>query len=116
MSRYAQLFTHYVLRQYEHLQKERLTSGIHLEFIEYLIEEQLILNETIKHYTLKKEYETMMKTKAYKNKTQTIRHLADKYGLHESTVWGLMKSEGKRIGEDKDHYEDKDEGQACALG
>jgi len=59
--------------------------------MEYLIEEQLILSNTIKHYTLKKEFQVMIKTKMYKNKSQTIHHLADKYGLHESTVWNLMK-------------------------
>ena len=64
--------------------------------LEYLLAGNLIPTTSVHHYTILNEYKAWSAAGKYRNKTETIRALATAYGLHENTVWNVLKDhEGK---------------------
>ncbi len=64
--------------------------------LDYLLAGNLIPMASMHHYTILNEYKAWSAAGKYRNKTETIRALAKTYGLHENTVWNVLKDhEGK---------------------
>lgn len=60
-------------------------------FLDFLMGRKLIASKDIHHYSILHEFQAWAKQGKYRNKTETIRALATAYGLHESTIWNVLK-------------------------
>lgn len=61
------------------------------QMLRFLIAHGLITRKTIRHFVVLSEYEEMLTSGDYKNKTQVIRALSEELGLHENTIWNIIK-------------------------
>lgn len=67
-------------------------------FLDFLLRHQLIVPKEIHHYTILKEYQAWRDQETHRNKTETIRALAAAYGLHENTIWNVLKDHDGKFG------------------
>ncbi|RMG73539.1 MAG: hypothetical protein D6722_03635 [Bacteroidetes bacterium] len=86
-----QLFITHLLRKYFNSRRSRYGQKPVRQILEYLITHRFISHKTIRHFAVLSEYEQMMASGLYKNKTQVIKILADRLGLHENTIWNIIK-------------------------
>ena len=59
--------------------------------LDYIIQHNLITEETIRHYVILCEYESLMSLRKYKNKTTTIKAISTRLSVHENTIWNVLK-------------------------
>lgn len=57
----------------------------------FLLRHKLFNLDTIRHYVVLNDYEAWLESPHYANKTQTIKAIAERYGLHENTIWNILK-------------------------
>lgn len=72
-------------------------------FLDFLVTRNLIVQKEIHHYSIIQEYQAWTALQKYRNKTETIRALAHTYGLHESTVWNVLKDHGGKFKDPPQH-------------
>ena len=60
-------------------------------FAHFLVDHQLISLESLRHYAIIHEFEASTATQKYRNKTQTIEALAERFGVHQNTIWNVLK-------------------------
>ncbi|MEM7367516.1 MAG: hypothetical protein AAF587_02875 [Bacteroidota bacterium] len=70
-----------------------------IEFVKYLIEENLISDKRIREYMLVHEFRALYREGEYRNKSETVRSLARKYKVSESSIWNLLKQQKQMFGE-----------------
>ncbi|WNJ16475.1 hypothetical protein [Pontibacter sp. G13] len=63
------------------------------EFVNYLLEIRLISEQNVRHYLVLHEYRSLRAERAYRNKSQTIRAMAENFSLHENTIWNILKDQ-----------------------
>lgn len=61
-------------------------------FLDYLMTQNLIYEDAVRHYVILEEFEQMMEMRKFKNKTQTVKSLARSFNLHENTIWHILKT------------------------
>ncbi|RMG20985.1 MAG: hypothetical protein D6730_19060 [Bacteroidetes bacterium] len=66
--------------------------------VHFLISNKFIDNQTIRHFTVIAEFHTSIEKQSYKNKTQAVKAIAHKYGLHENTIWNILKDHRHKFG------------------
>lgn len=59
--------------------------------VTFMIDQELISEKNIKHYTVLLEFEDIYPHEAF-HKTRTVIALADRFNISERTVWGILKS------------------------
>lgn len=64
-----------------------------IDFVKYLIEENLISDKRIREYMLLQEFKALYRRGEYRNKSETVRSLARKYDVSESSIWHLLKQQ-----------------------
>lgn len=65
--------------------------------LRYLIERNFISAESMRHYAVIKEYKAMRATKRFGTKTKTIETLASRFGVHENTIWNILKDQRNKF-------------------
>lgn len=86
-----ELFIAHLLRRFFGTTGSRYGRRPVRQMLDFLIAHRFITRKTIRHFTVLSEYEQMMDSGAFKNKTQAIKALADRLALHENTVWNILK-------------------------
>ncbi|MEL6699852.1 MAG: transposase family protein [Bacteroidota bacterium] len=61
------------------------------DMLEFLVEHKLIPERSIRHYTIVLEYKELEKILPHMTKTSRIKMLARQMGVHENTVWNVIK-------------------------
>jgi len=77
--------------------REIIPSAAHL--LDYMMKLGLISGDSIRHYTLLTEFAEMSRLGLYSNKTQTVKALAQKYTIHENTVWNVLRGHRDKFDE-----------------
>ncbi len=67
-------------------------------FLDFLLGRNLIVMAEIHHYSILQEFYAWTAQGTYRNKTETIRALSAAYGLHESTIWNVLKDHAGKFG------------------
>lgn len=63
----------------------------YFELIDFLTNDHIIPKKQVRIYTVTNEYKYLIEGKKYKNKTQLVKSISKKYGLHENTVWNIVR-------------------------
>lgn len=61
------------------------------EMIKYLILHQVISPSVIRHYVVLQEFYRIQAEKSFSTKTKIVEHLAEKFHLHKSSIWLILK-------------------------
>jgi hypothetical protein len=80
------------------LEKEESPDVMNL--LRYLLRYRIFDTKTIRHFTILMEYRAMEEMDRYRNKTTAIQVIARKFGVHENTVWNILKDHDRKFDPD----------------
>jgi hypothetical protein len=83
-------FIHHVLSKYQNHCLDHSLSPGNASLLDFLIRNNLIYDQAMREFVVRNDFEYLYRQGKYKNKTRTIKALAQKYNLHENTVWGII--------------------------
>lgn len=66
-------------------------------FLEYLLDHNLITENTIRHYVVLNEFQKGQKTKKYITKTEAVNDLANIFGFHPNSIWNILKDHKEKF-------------------
>lgn len=72
-----------------HCEKQNIKKSVP-NFLNFILRINLLSDRHRFHYLLLKKYKCLMKNGQYK-KTDVVFQLADYFGVHENTVWNILK-------------------------
>ncbi|MEM7374685.1 MAG: hypothetical protein AAF587_39200 [Bacteroidota bacterium] len=84
-------FVQLVVSQYQHqcmhLRKVPSTE----ELVKFLLDQQLIDSSAIRNFVLREDFQKELSEQSEKGKTKIVKELAEKYDMHESSIWLILK-------------------------
>lgn len=90
-------FKQHFLRSYAEENAKKEVGEQETSIIAYALEKKVITEKTQRHYSVIKECYRLRKEEGL-NKTQAVQATAVKFELAESTVWNILKDQGKNFG------------------
>lgn len=84
-------FQAHLLKKYQsYCDRHNISDEIE-HLITFIIDQELISEKNIKHFTVLQEFDDIYPHEDY-HKTRTVNALADRFNLSERTVWGILKN------------------------
>ena len=68
-----------------------------IDFVKYLVAEKLIPLKRMREFMLIQEFEALYRSGTHRSKSKTVRSLAKKYHISESSIWSLLKHHSSRM-------------------
>lgn len=86
-----ELFVQHILSNYHHYCVHNKNLPSTQNFVKYLILHNVIERVAIRHYVLLEEYHRLYAEGTFPTKGKLISFLSQKYLLHQSSVWMILK-------------------------
>lgn len=81
----------FILNDYLAHYPQNIRISHYFELIDFLIEEKIIPPKNVRIYTVINEFKFAMEEKRFKNKTKLVKSISEKLGLHENTIWNIIR-------------------------